>query len=181
MPRTVAHPSEAKTTKSNPQRSNLFFFIFTSHAVASSKHAKVVSAVREKKFFGMSAFACQSDERVLYVIRYRIQKTMAVETIGKKIRFGGRKVLKSLARPEGFEPPTLRIRRTIKAPTHKDSCRKEVGNSSHKCRVRPAARASIPPSPSQSGSNLVAPCYHDSTKRRSFQATKRAVGTGWMS
>jgi pimeloyl-ACP methyl ester carboxylesterase len=89
--------------------------------------------------------------------------------------------LKSLARPEGFEPPTLRIRRTIKAPTHKDSCRKEVGNSSHKCRVRPAARASIPPSPSQSGSNLVAPCYHDSTKRRSFQATKRAVGRGWMS
>jgi hypothetical protein len=26
---------------------------------------------------------------VLYVIRYRIQKTMEVETIGKKIRFEG--------------------------------------------------------------------------------------------
>ena len=29
-------------------------------------------------------------------------------TAGKKIRFEGRKPLKSLARPEGFEPPTLR-------------------------------------------------------------------------
>lgn len=28
MPRIVAHPSEAKKTKSNDQRSNLFFFIF---------------------------------------------------------------------------------------------------------------------------------------------------------
>ena len=31
-----------------------------------------------------------------------------VETIGEKIRFYGRKVLNLLARPEGFEPPTLR-------------------------------------------------------------------------
>jgi hypothetical protein len=31
-----------------------------------------------------------------------------VETIGEKIRFGGRKWLKRLARPEGFEPPTPR-------------------------------------------------------------------------
>ena len=30
MPRIVAHPSEAETTKSNDQRSNFFFFIFTS-------------------------------------------------------------------------------------------------------------------------------------------------------
>ena len=30
MPRTVAHPSEAKTTKNHAQRSNFFFFIFTS-------------------------------------------------------------------------------------------------------------------------------------------------------
>ena len=30
MPRIVAHPSDAKTTKRNAQRSNLFFFIFTS-------------------------------------------------------------------------------------------------------------------------------------------------------
>jgi hypothetical protein len=30
MPRTVAHPSEAKTIKSNAERNNLFFFIFTS-------------------------------------------------------------------------------------------------------------------------------------------------------
>jgi hypothetical protein len=27
MPRIVAHPSKAKTTKSNAERSNLFFFI----------------------------------------------------------------------------------------------------------------------------------------------------------
>ena len=32
----------------------------------------------------------------------------SMETIGKKIRFDGRKLLKVLARPEGFEPPTLR-------------------------------------------------------------------------
>jgi hypothetical protein len=45
MPRIVAHPSEAKTTKSNAQRSNLFFFIFTSSLpVQSSKHAKTVTA-----------------------------------------------------------------------------------------------------------------------------------------
>ena len=31
-----------------------------------------------------------------------------VETIRQKIRFDGRKLLKCLARPEGFEPPTLR-------------------------------------------------------------------------
>src|SRR5262245_6296283 len=30
MPRTVAHPSEAKTSKSNDQKRNFFFFIFTS-------------------------------------------------------------------------------------------------------------------------------------------------------
>jgi hypothetical protein len=41
----------------------------------------------------------------------RLKKTgwkQKVETIGKKIRFDGRKLLKRLARPEGFEPPTLR-------------------------------------------------------------------------
>ena len=31
-----------------------------------------------------------------------------VEATGKKIRLTGRKLLKSVARPEGFEPPTLR-------------------------------------------------------------------------
>jgi hypothetical protein len=31
-----------------------------------------------------------------------------VETIGENFRFGVAKMLKSLARPEGFEPPTLR-------------------------------------------------------------------------
>jgi len=30
MPRIVAHPSEAKTTKSNAQKSNLFFLILAS-------------------------------------------------------------------------------------------------------------------------------------------------------
>jgi hypothetical protein len=30
IPLIVAHPSEAKTTKSNAERNNLFFFIFTS-------------------------------------------------------------------------------------------------------------------------------------------------------
>ena len=48
MPRTVAHPSEAKTTKSNVQRSNLFFFIFTSAVrIDSSKHANAATAVTE--------------------------------------------------------------------------------------------------------------------------------------
>ncbi len=32
MPRSVAHPSKMKTTKSNAQRSNIFFFIFDSKA-----------------------------------------------------------------------------------------------------------------------------------------------------
>jgi hypothetical protein len=31
-----------------------------------------------------------------------------VETIGENFRFDGRKSLNWLARPEGFEPPTLR-------------------------------------------------------------------------
>ncbi len=31
-----------------------------------------------------------------------------METIGEKIRLEARKVLNYLARPEGFEPPTLR-------------------------------------------------------------------------
>ena len=31
-----------------------------------------------------------------------------MKTIGEKIRFEARKLLISLARPEGFEPPTLR-------------------------------------------------------------------------
>ncbi len=31
----------------------------------------------------------------------------SVETIGEKIRLDGASHLKSLARPEGFEPPTL--------------------------------------------------------------------------
>jgi hypothetical protein len=38
-----------------------------------------------------------------------------VETIGEKIRFDGRKLLKSLARPEGFEPPTLRSQEKSKS------------------------------------------------------------------
>ena len=40
MPRTVAHPSEAKTTKNHAQRSNFFFFIFYLRPMRSSKHAK---------------------------------------------------------------------------------------------------------------------------------------------
>lgn len=32
IPRSVAHPSKTKTTKSNTQRSNVFFFIFDSKA-----------------------------------------------------------------------------------------------------------------------------------------------------
>ena len=31
-----------------------------------------------------------------------------VETIGENIRFEGRKFIEIMARPEGFEPPTLR-------------------------------------------------------------------------
>jgi hypothetical protein len=31
-----------------------------------------------------------------------------VETIGENFRFGVAKLLKNKARPEGFEPPTLR-------------------------------------------------------------------------
>ena len=46
MPRIVAHPSEAETTKSNVQRSNLFFFILTSRAIRSSKHAKAITALK---------------------------------------------------------------------------------------------------------------------------------------
>jgi hypothetical protein len=36
MPRIVAHPSEAKTTKSNDQRSNLFFFNLTPRTIEVS-------------------------------------------------------------------------------------------------------------------------------------------------
>ncbi len=47
MPRIVAHPCKARTTASNDQRSNFFFFIFTSRGIRSSNHAKAVTALTE--------------------------------------------------------------------------------------------------------------------------------------
>jgi len=50
MPRTVAHPCEANTTKSNEQKKNLFFFIFTSPADQEQQACQAVTAVKDKKF-----------------------------------------------------------------------------------------------------------------------------------
>ena len=50
MPRTVAHPSEAKTSKSNEQKRNFFFFIFTSPHDKQQQACQAVTAVKNKKF-----------------------------------------------------------------------------------------------------------------------------------
>src|SRR5215510_5728663 len=50
MPRTVAHPSEAKTSKSNDQKRNFFFFIFTSPHDKEQQACQAVTAVKNKKF-----------------------------------------------------------------------------------------------------------------------------------
>src|SRR5262249_4387555 len=49
IPRTVAHPSEAKTSKSNEQKRNFFFFIFTSPHDKEQQACQAVTAVKNKK------------------------------------------------------------------------------------------------------------------------------------
>ena len=47
MPRIVAHPSEAKTTKSNDQKSNFFFIFDLRRTIDSRNHAYAATALTE--------------------------------------------------------------------------------------------------------------------------------------
>src|SRR5262245_20873636 len=50
IPRIVAHPSEAKTTKNNDQRSSFFFFIFTFQCDTEQQACQAVTTVIKKRF-----------------------------------------------------------------------------------------------------------------------------------
>jgi hypothetical protein len=80
MPRTVAHPSEVKTTKSSAQRSNLFFFIFYLLWSIEQQACQCCKTAVNKASFShcllMSAFGRESDERMLYVFLYIFRKQL---------------------------------------------------------------------------------------------------------
>jgi hypothetical protein len=79
---------------------------------------------------------CQQDEE-------RLEPKM--ENISEADEADDLQVVDFVARPEGFEPPTLRSEERLRHRLTRAYVEKEVGNSSHKRRVGLAAQTSIPP------------------------------------
>ena len=82
-------------------------------------------------------------------------------TTEKKIRLGARKILKNLARPEGFEPPTLSSEERLRHRLTKTHVEKKSETQAINAVSDLGHGLQFPPSLSQSGSNLVAKTDQD--------------------